>query len=128
MGRGFLRCSSEAMNGHAAIDLTLGTEAIELRHDAQVITLPGAATGPDELAAMSLAPCVPARAFERDVIRRRMLAFADVLAMSVAMLAVHGRFGVDLGTYAALAAVPLLVISLKLAGLYNADEVSLAHS
>lgn len=62
--------------------------------------------------------------FWRDALRRRMLAFADLLAASIAAVAATGA-GPDLAW--ALLAVPVWILIAKLFGLYDRDHRALRH-
>ena len=94
-------------------------------------------------AAISLAPSVPAPVdagdidldersarplLRRELLHRRLLAVADVLAATVALALVLRASGAHGIVVPALAAAPLVLVILKIAGLYDRDELRLVHS
>ena len=64
----------------------------------------------------------------RDALHRRMLAMADMLAATLALVVVLNLLGEDPVALAALAGMPLVLVLFKLAGLYDRDELRIAHS
>jgi exopolysaccharide biosynthesis polyprenyl glycosylphosphotransferase len=64
----------------------------------------------------------------REALYRRMLALADVLAMTATLVVVLTRFGIGWKALAVLASIPVVVVLFKIAGLYNRDELRLGHS
>src|SRR3954452_4925629 len=63
----------------------------------------------------------------RDALKRRMLAIADIASASVALVVVLTLLGRDRVGLAALAAVPLMLSLLKVAGLYARDQLRIVH-
>lgn len=84
-----------------------------------------AAVDPSELI---MRPCPPASMWAGEWLPRRLLAVADVTVVAAALIAVLGRFGIDVALPAALVAVPMLLVLFKVTGLYNHDELRLRHS
>ena len=66
--------------------------------------------------------------FERESMHRRLLAGADVLCASLALLFVLSLSGTARPALAALAALPLVVLLFKVAGLYDRDQLRLVPS
>jgi exopolysaccharide biosynthesis polyprenyl glycosylphosphotransferase len=64
----------------------------------------------------------------RESVHRRLLALADVVAATVALVSVLAVLGEDRPGVAALAAMPLIVVLFKIAGLYDRDQLRLVHS
>lgn len=64
----------------------------------------------------------------QEALHRRLLALADVAAVTATLVAVLSRFGLGSRTLMALASIPLVLILFKLGGLYNRDELRLGHS
>lgn len=60
-------------------------------------------------------------------LRRRLLAGADAAAMTAALLAVVGRFGMRPGALIGLMVEPIVLAAFKLAGLYRRDERRLSQ-
>ena len=67
-------------------------------------------------------------AFERESLHRRLLAAADVLSASLALLLVLYVAGDARPTLVALAGLPLVVLLFKVAGLYDRDQLRLVPS
>jgi exopolysaccharide biosynthesis polyprenyl glycosylphosphotransferase len=70
---------------------------------------------------------VPARV-ERESLHRRLLGAADVLGATLALMLVVTLLGDEPVWFAALAAMPLVVVPFKIAGLYDGDPMRLVHS
>jgi len=66
--------------------------------------------------------------FERESLHRRLLALADVLGASFALLVVLYLGGDTRPTLVALAGLPLVVLLFKVAGLYDRDQLRLVPS
>ena len=66
--------------------------------------------------------------FERESLHRRLLAVADVLSASLALLVVLFLAGDARPTLVALAGLPLVVLLFKVAGLYDRDQLRLVPS
>ena len=64
----------------------------------------------------------------RESLYRRLLGAADVLGASAAFALALSLFGDSQMPLAALAAMPLIVVLFKLAGLYDRDQLRLVHS
>jgi exopolysaccharide biosynthesis polyprenyl glycosylphosphotransferase len=64
----------------------------------------------------------------REALNRRMLAIADILAASLALVIVFDVPGTYRGGLAALAGMPLVLCLFKVAGLYDRDQLRLVHS
>jgi exopolysaccharide biosynthesis polyprenyl glycosylphosphotransferase len=91
-----------------------------------VATPPAAPT--IDLAQLSISTRGPLSLAARELLRRRLLAAADLLAMTVTLLAVVHRFSVGVAGLTGLAAMPAVLVLFTLAGLYNRDELRLRHS
>jgi exopolysaccharide biosynthesis polyprenyl glycosylphosphotransferase len=81
-----------------------------------------------DLAQLSITARGPATLDSREALRRRLLASADVVAMTAALLGVVSGFAIGLGALTALASIPVVLVAFRLAGLYNRDELRLHHS
>jgi exopolysaccharide biosynthesis polyprenyl glycosylphosphotransferase len=66
--------------------------------------------------------------FQRESVHRRLLAGADALAASLALLLVLFLLGDARPALPALAGIPLVVLLFKVAGLYDRDQMRLVHS
>ena len=64
----------------------------------------------------------------RDWLRRRLLAVADVLTVTLAFILVLSVFGSTTRATVALLWLPLIIVPLKVAGLYDRDQLRLVHS
>jgi exopolysaccharide biosynthesis polyprenyl glycosylphosphotransferase len=64
----------------------------------------------------------------REALRRRLLAIADVVSASVALLVVLNLLGQDRVAVTALAGMPLVAFLFKVAGLYDRDQMRIVHS
>jgi exopolysaccharide biosynthesis polyprenyl glycosylphosphotransferase len=64
----------------------------------------------------------------REALHRRLLGVFDVLAATLALVVVLELLGNDRPGPVLLAAMPLVVVLFKIAGLYDRDELRLAHS
>jgi exopolysaccharide biosynthesis polyprenyl glycosylphosphotransferase len=64
----------------------------------------------------------------RESFHRRVLAAADLLAASVALVLVSSAMGASQAGLAALVGMPLVVLLFKIAGLYDRDQLRLVHS
>jgi len=64
----------------------------------------------------------------REALHRRLLGAADVLAAAVALTVVLSVLGADQPAVAVLAGVPLVLVLFKIAGLYDRDQMRIAHS
>jgi exopolysaccharide biosynthesis polyprenyl glycosylphosphotransferase len=64
----------------------------------------------------------------RESIHRRLLAAADVIAATLALVLVLTLLGNDQLGLATLAGMPLVVVLFKVAGLYDRDQMRLVHS
>lgn len=91
------------------------------------VAVPPAAPSID-LAQLSISMRGPLSLAARELLRRRLLAAADLVAMTVTLLAVLHRFGMGVAGLSGLAAVPAVLVLFTLAGLYNRDELRLRHS
>ncbi len=81
-----------------------------------------------DLAQLSISTRGPLALAARELLRRRLLAAADLVAMTVTLVAVVHRFGFGVAGLTGLAAMPVVVVLFTLAGLYNSDELRLRHS
>lgn len=81
-----------------------------------------------DLAQLSVSTRGPLALAARELLRRRLLAAADLVAMTVTLVAVVHRFGFGMASLTGLAAMPVVVVLFTLAGLYNRDELRLRHS
>jgi exopolysaccharide biosynthesis polyprenyl glycosylphosphotransferase len=91
------------------------------------VAVPAAAPSID-LAQLSISTRGPLSLAARELLRRRLLAAADLVAMTLTLLAVLHRFGMGVAGLSGLAAVPAVLVLFTLAGLYNRDELRLRHS
>jgi exopolysaccharide biosynthesis polyprenyl glycosylphosphotransferase len=66
--------------------------------------------------------------FERESVHRRLLAGADMLAASLALILVLMFLGDARPALPALAGIPLVVVLFKIAGLYDRDQLRIVHS
>jgi exopolysaccharide biosynthesis polyprenyl glycosylphosphotransferase len=66
--------------------------------------------------------------FERESLHRRLLAAADVLAASLALLLVLRVLGDARPALPVLAGIPLVIVLFKIAGLYDRDSLRIVHS
>jgi exopolysaccharide biosynthesis polyprenyl glycosylphosphotransferase len=64
----------------------------------------------------------------RESLHRRLLSAADLIAATAALLIVLSVVGNDRPGLAALAAMPLVIVLFKVAGLYDRDQLRLVHS
>src|SRR3954451_1550912 len=64
----------------------------------------------------------------RDAVRRRLLAFADGAAITIALLCAISGFGDDRLMLASFLLVPVTIIAGKLIGIYDRDETVLRRS
>jgi exopolysaccharide biosynthesis polyprenyl glycosylphosphotransferase len=64
----------------------------------------------------------------RDSLHRRLIALADVLAATLALVVVLVALGHDQLGLASLVAMPLVAVLFKVAGLYDRDQLRLVHS
>jgi len=96
-------------------------------HPRLAVALPPSAPSID-LAQLSISTRGPLSLAARELLRRRLLAAADLVAMTVTLLAVVHRFGFGVAGLAGLAAMPAVLVLFTLAGLYNRDELRLHHS
>ena len=64
----------------------------------------------------------------REALNRRLLAIADIVAASVALVVVLNLLGRDRFGLAALAGMPLVPCIFKVAGLYDRDQLRIVHS
>jgi exopolysaccharide biosynthesis polyprenyl glycosylphosphotransferase len=64
----------------------------------------------------------------REALHRRLLCVADMLAATLALIVVLNILGKDQPGALALAGLPLLVVLFKVAGLYDRDQLRIAHS
>jgi exopolysaccharide biosynthesis polyprenyl glycosylphosphotransferase len=64
----------------------------------------------------------------RETLHRRLLATADVTAATVSLYFVLSLLGSDQPGLGALAALPLVVVLFKVAGLYDRDQMRVVHS
>src|SRR3954466_8741253 len=64
----------------------------------------------------------------RDGVRRRLLAFADGVAVAIALIAAISLFGDDKLMLASFLVVPATIIAGKLIGIYDRDETVLRRS
>ena len=71
--------------------------------------------------------CLPAL-WRRESLHRRMLGMFDVAGAALALFVILALTGNRTAALCALAGVPLLVVLLKIAGLYDRDELRLVHS
>lgn len=73
---------------------------------------------------------VPARTslMRRDSVQRRLLGTADGIAATLALLFILLGTGTDNPGAAIIAGMPLVVVLFKIAGLYDRDQLRLAHS
>jgi exopolysaccharide biosynthesis polyprenyl glycosylphosphotransferase len=71
--------------------------------------------------------CLPAL-WRREALHRRLLGMFDVAGASLVLLLVLGLTGEEHARVAALAGPALLLLLFKMAGLYDRDELRLAHS
>jgi exopolysaccharide biosynthesis polyprenyl glycosylphosphotransferase len=81
-----------------------------------------------DLRQLSISTRGPLALAARELLRRRLLAAADLVAMTVTLLAVVHRFGFGVAGLTGLAAMPAALVLFTLAGLYNRDELRLRHS
>src|SRR3954454_11888661 len=77
---------------------------------------------PAEQAEGSLAKATRAAVLRRDALYRRALALADVCSAAAAVVLAVGVLGDDELTFSLVAALPLVVLVSKTAGLYDRDE------
>ena len=91
-----------------------------------VLRAPLLAPVPDERPELDEA-CLPAL-WRRESLHRRMLGMFDVSAAALALFVILGLTGNETAALCALACLPLLVVLLKIAGLYDRDELRLVHS
>ena len=87
-----------------------------------------AAAPPFDAAQLGSLTRAPAALLAREALHRRLLALADVVAMTTTLVVVLNRFGVGLGILAVLGSIPVVLVLFKIAGLYNRDELRLGHS
>jgi hypothetical protein len=66
--------------------------------------------------------------FERESLHRRLLAAADMLGASVALILALLLAGDARPALPALAGIPLVVVLFKVAGLYDRDQLRIMHS
>jgi exopolysaccharide biosynthesis polyprenyl glycosylphosphotransferase len=64
----------------------------------------------------------------REALRKRLLCAADLLAATLASWAVLGLFGNDQPGVAMIIGMPLIIVLFKIAGLYDRDQLRIAHS
>jgi exopolysaccharide biosynthesis polyprenyl glycosylphosphotransferase len=64
----------------------------------------------------------------RESLHRRLLSAADLIAATTALLIVLTVVGNDRPGFGALAAMPLVIVLFKIAGLYERDQLRLVHS
>jgi exopolysaccharide biosynthesis polyprenyl glycosylphosphotransferase len=64
----------------------------------------------------------------REALNRRLLALADIVAVTTASVALSGLFGSKRVEAVALAGIPLVLLLFKAAGLYERDQLKLVHS
>jgi exopolysaccharide biosynthesis polyprenyl glycosylphosphotransferase len=64
----------------------------------------------------------------REALNRRMLAVADVVSASIALVVVLNLLGHDRVALAAIAGMPLVLCLFKVAGLYDRDQLRIVHS
>jgi exopolysaccharide biosynthesis polyprenyl glycosylphosphotransferase len=64
----------------------------------------------------------------RETLHRRLLAAADITAATVSLYVVLALLGSDQPGFGALAALPLVVVLFKVAGLYDRDQMRVVHS
>jgi exopolysaccharide biosynthesis polyprenyl glycosylphosphotransferase len=95
---------------------TLAATALPLQSAANTVVPIGIAPwGPNALAA-------------RDSVNRRLLAAADVVAVTAVLAIVLSRAGLAAGVLAAIGAVPVMLVMFRVAGLYDRDELRVGHS
>jgi exopolysaccharide biosynthesis polyprenyl glycosylphosphotransferase len=64
----------------------------------------------------------------REAVSRRLLAFADSIAVVIVAFAILSRFGVWVGGLAAALSVPVVLVSFHVVGLYGGDQLRLGHT
>ena len=83
---------------------------------------------PFDLAQLNTAAAARTTLESQEALFRRLLAAADVVAVTATLVAIMTRFGIGSRALAAVATIPLVLALFKLAGLYNRDELRLDHS
>lgn len=77
---------------------------------------------------LALDVSAPAEVWSSESLHRRLLGVADVVGMAMAIVLAFGRSGMGTAALATLVAIPMVLVFFKVAGLYNRDELGLAHS
>jgi exopolysaccharide biosynthesis polyprenyl glycosylphosphotransferase len=91
-----------------------------------VVTNPAGPTF--DLAQLSISARGPEALEARELLRRRLLAAADLVAMTGTLVVVVSRFGIGVAALTGLAAMPAVPALFTVAGLYKRDELRLHHS
>jgi exopolysaccharide biosynthesis polyprenyl glycosylphosphotransferase len=81
-----------------------------------------------DLAALSISARGPKALEARESLRRRLLAAADLVAMTGTIVVVMSRSGIGVAALTGAAALPAVLALFTLAGLYHRDELRLHHS
>ncbi len=103
-------------------------EPVRARRRMAAVAVDETATAPTWLATPVEEQAPPRSLLRREALHRRLLAVADVLAVTLALVVVLTVLGQDRPALVALAGMPLLVVPFKIAGLYDRDELQLVHS
>jgi exopolysaccharide biosynthesis polyprenyl glycosylphosphotransferase len=77
---------------------------------------------------LSVGPWAPHSVSSRETIKRRLLAVADVAALTLVLMGILSGLGPWAGAVAAAVSVPVVLLAFHLAGLYNRDELRLGHT
>jgi exopolysaccharide biosynthesis polyprenyl glycosylphosphotransferase len=97
--------------------------------NANVVAIPRPApAGASANGARSIDSGTRTSVLRRESRHRRLLAVADALAVTVALILVLNVIGSDHAALIAVASMPLVIVPFKIAGLYDRDDLRLVHS